>query len=416
MLIGGAGVAFFAYQKYFAQDFAQAPQTTTASAPAPAESPLPLSGTIPGREAPPPPPPPPEALIPSTPVKGQLAGQPFKPERVAVKFTTWWKLADGRVTVASGTGQGESFEKLSLVLDAGSDRIIEITDLPENYDLKQGLKLSVKEGETSPNQPKLKLTMPQGTGELPKIDFIYDDYELELRLNRLRGNRISGKILLALPNRKKTEVAGTFKAWVDGHPEIEPDLARGGGQTFRFLAYQYLKDLYPGSRITIKDQTYSHEVGDASRELLTGHIMAVFTVNGQENASILRVSTSEGYWRVLDSLEATYLAEAHPLEFPDPKNEGRWVNYLAAKHTEEWFREKHPGKYPWSVRLTGTSNTDIGYADIHLSLKPYGEAEEIKRRYYFLRKDGRWRYIRDLKDEEQIDSTTGKVRRTPKTS
>jgi hypothetical protein len=213
----------------------------------------------------------------------------------------------------------------------------------------------------------------------------------------------------------KTRFAGTFKAWVDGHPDIEPDLTRGGGQTFKYIAFQYLKEIHPGSEVTIKDDTYSHQVGDASR-LLRGHIMVVYSVDGEEAASMLRISTSEGYWRVVDSLDATYLAEAHPIEVPDPKNEGQWVNYLAAMHTEEWFREQHPGKYPWSVRFTGDSNTEIGYADINLRLKPYGDSDAIERRYYFLRRDGKWRYIRDLKEDEQIDGNTGKVVKVAKTS
>ncbi len=48
-----------------------------------------------------------------------------------------------------------------------------------------------------------------------------------------------------------------------------------------------------------------------------------------------------------------------------------------------------------------------------MSLRPYGNPETIERRYYFLRRDGRWRYIRDLKDEEMVDDKTGKVVKRP---
>lgn len=405
VLISGAlVVAFLAYQKYFPRDGADAPARTAASAPAP-------SGKKSLRTAPPPAPEPEPAspaLAASGPVKGQLAGTPFKPGRAALKVDTSWTIGNDQTRDAVRAIKAKRLESLSLVLEAGRDLQIQIEGLPESYDFATGLKLRVIPGPAKPGQPRLILTSPQSGNPFPKIDTILDDYDLDLRLQPLKGNRVNGRIALLLPEDKKTNFSGKFEAWVDGHPEIEPDLTRGGQQTFRYLTYQYLKEIHPGSAITIKDDTYAHQVGDASR-MLTGHIMVVYSVDGEEHASILRVTTSEGYWRVLDSMDATYLAEAHPATIPDPKNEGQWLNYLAARQTEEWFREEHPGKYPWSVRLTGTSNSEIGYAEIHLRLEPYGEPEALERRYYFLRRDGRWRYIRDLKKGEEIDQKTGKV-------
>lgn len=407
IFIGGAVAAYLMYPKYFGQGGSKAPQHKTASIPSPAPA-----AAAPGKTASralPKPVPEPVATIPTGPVEGQLSGSAFKPERVALKVTTDWTAAGrGLTRVAGGAVKSKGFERLSLVLDAGKDLRIEIEGLPEDYDFAAGLNLHVKKGRKKPGQPKLTLTTPQSGGGFPKTDFVSDHYDLDLELDPLRGNRINGRISLSLPSYKKTEFAGTFKAWVDGHPDIEPDLTRGGGPTFKYLAFNYLKDIHPGSEVAIKDDTYSHQVGDASN-LLAGYIMVVYAVNGEETATILRIETSEGYWRVLDSLDATYLAEAHPIEVPDPKNEGQWVNYLAARQTEEWFREEHPGKYPWGVRFTGDSNTEVGYAEIHLSLKPYGEPDAIERRYYFLRNDGRWRYIRDLKEDEEIDKNSGKV-------
>ncbi|MDH3317107.1 MAG: hypothetical protein OER43_15255 [Gammaproteobacteria bacterium] len=404
IFIGCVLVAYLAYHKYFGQDAAEAPTQATAPAPVPAPAQAPSKKPT-GTSLPPAPEA--EAKIPSGPVKGQLAGVPFKPDRAVLKVTTSWTGGGGKTSVFGGKAKSKSFERLSLVLEAGKDLQIEITDLPMDYNFATGLKLQVSAGAMKPGQPKLTLTSPQ-SGGFPKTEFVSNLYDLDLKLDPLKGNRVNGRISFSLPAYKKTHVAGNFKAWVDGHPEIEPDLLRGGRQTFKYLAFQYLKDIHPGSEIVIKDDTYSHQVGDASR-LLRGHIMVVYTVNGEESASILRVSTSEGYWRVLDSMEATYLPEAHPIEIPDTKNEGQWLNYLAATHTEEWFREKHPGKYPWSVVFTGSSNTEIGYADIHMRLEPYGESEVIERRYYFRRKDGRWRYIRDLNEGEEIDQSTGEI-------
>jgi hypothetical protein len=412
IVVAGALVAYLAYDKYFANNAAVAPTQTTAPLPAP--PPAPVARKEPTRTLPKPKP---EtvATIPSGPVEGQLAGRPFNPDRVAVKVTTPWTVAGGQTRVVGGGVKSKGFERLSLLLDAGEDFQVEIEELPASYDLAIGLDLRVTRDQKKSGQPRLTLRSPQSGSDLPKTELISDRYDLDLKLAPLRGNRLSGRISLSLPLFMKTRFAGTFKAWVDGHPDIEPDLTRGGGQTFKYIAFQYLKEIHPGSEVTIKDDTYSHQVGDASR-LLRGHIMVVYSVDGEEAASMLRISTSEGYWRVVDSLDATYLAEAHPIEVPDPKNEGQWVNYLAAMHTEEWFREQHPGKYPWSVRFTGDSNTEIGYADINLRLKPYGDSDAIERRYYFLRRDGKWRYIRDLKEDEQIDGNTGKVVKVAKTS
>ncbi len=405
VLILGGTAAYLLYPKYFGQESSTAPTRTAASAPAPKAS------DKPAREAPKPKPKP-EPTFPSTPVEGQLAGKPFKPARVALKVDTDWTAVAGQTRVSARTFKSSGFDRLSLVLDAGKDLQIEIDGLPKSYDLAKGLELRIVKGPMKSAKPKLTLRQPRSGNALPKIEHVYDRYELYLKLNPLRGNQIKGGISLTLPKYMQTSFAGTFRAWVDGHPDIEPDLTRGGAQTFKFIAFQYLKEIHPGAQITIKDDTYSHQVGDASN-LLAGYIMIVYTVNGEEMATILRIETSEGYWRVLDSLDATYLAEAHPIEVPDPKIEGQWVNYLAARHTEEWFREQFPGKYPWGVRFTGTSNTEVGYADIHLSLRPYGEPDNIERRYYFLRRDGRWRYIRDLKDEEMVDQKTGQVVRKP---
>ncbi len=407
VLILGGFAAYQLYPKYFGPDSAKTPAPTVATAPAPA----PMPGQKSGSEAPKPKPKP-EPTFPSTPVEGQLAGKPFKPGRVAIKVDTDWTAVAGQTRVAARTVKSSGFDQLSLVLDAGKDFHIEIEGLPESYDFTKGLELRIVKGPMKSKKPKLTVRQPQRGNELPKVNQVYDRYELYLKLDPLRGNRIKGGISLKLPAYMQTEFAGTFRAWVDGHPDIEPDVTRGGAQTFKFIAFQYLKEIHPGSEITIKDDTYSHQVGDASN-LLAGYIMMVYVVDGEEAATILRIETSEGYWRVLDSLDATYLAEAHPIEVPDPQNEGQWINYLAARHTEEWFREKHPGKYPWGVRFTGTSNFEVGYADIQLSLRPYGDPEAIERRYYFLRRDGRWRYIRDLKDEEMVDDKTGKVVKRP---
>ncbi len=401
VLILGGFAAYQLYPKYFGPDSARAPAPTVATAPAPA--PVQKSAG----EAPKPKPKP-QPTFPATPVEGQLDGKPFKPARVALKVDTDWTVLAGQTRVAARKVKSSGFDQLSLVLDAGKDFQIEIEGLPESYDFTKGLELRIVKGPMKSKKPKLTVRQPQRGNELPKVNHVYDRYELYLKLDPLRGNRIKGGISLKLPAYMRTQFAGTFRAWVDGHPDIEPDLTRGGAQSFKFIAFQYLKEIHPGSQITIKDDTYSHQVGDASN-LLAGYIMMVYTVDGEEAATILRIETSEGYWRVLDSLDATYLAEAHPIDVPDPQNEGQWVNYLAARHTEEWFREQFPGKYPWGVRFTGISNTEIGYADIHLSLRPYGNPETIERRYYFLRRDGRWRYIRDLKDEEMVDDKTGKV-------
>ncbi|MDX1528100.1 MAG: hypothetical protein R3337_05695 [Gammaproteobacteria bacterium] len=403
VLILGGFAAYQLYPRYFGPDSAKAPAPTVATAPAPAPTPAQESA----REAPKPKPKP-EPTFPSTPVEGQLDGKPFKPARVALKVDTDWTVLAGQTRVSARSIKSSGFDQLSLVLDAGKDFQIEIEGLPESYDFTRGLELRIVKGPMKSKKPKLTVRQPQRGNELPKVNHVYDRYELYLKLDPLRGNRIKGGISLKLPAYMRTQFGGTFRAWVDGHPDIEPDLTRGGAQSFKFIAFQYLKEIHPGSEITIKDDTYSHQVGDASN-LLAGYIMMVYSVDGEEAATILRIETSEGYWRVLDSLDATYLAEAHPIEVPDPQNEGQWINYLAARHTEEWFREKHPGKYPWGVRFTGTSNFEVGYADIHLSLRPYGDPESIERRYYFLRRDGRWRYIRDLKDEEMVDDKTGKV-------
>lgn len=409
---GGALVAYLEYPGYFGHGPATAPPPMTASAPAPAPAPPP--DKKPARAAPKPAPEAP-VTIPPGPVEGRLAGRPFKPERVALKVTTGWTAAGGRIRVAGGTARSKEFERLSLVLDAGKDLKIEIEGLPVDYDFAAGLNLRIRKGRPKPVPPTLTLTSPQTGVGLPKTERVSDRYDLDLELDPLRGNRIRGRISLVLPSYMQTRFAGSFNAWVDGHPDIEPDLTRGGAPTFKYLAFNYLKDVHPGSEISIKDDTYSHQVGNASN-LLAGYIVVVYSVDGEEAAAILRIETSEGYWRVLDSLDATYLAEAHPIEVPDPDNEGQWVNYLAARQTEEWFREEHPGKYPWGVRFTGDSNTEIGYADIQLSLKPYGDSDSIERRYYFLRKDGKWRYIRDLKEDEEIDPDTGKVVKKPSSS
>ncbi len=401
VIVGGVA-GYLMVPKFFGPGSGKAP-VQTASAPTPGEKSA-QSGTQ-TAEAPAPvvvPEPEPERKIPKEPVKGELAGKPFKPKRVALKVATW------STTKTGGGSNSTQVERLSLVLEGGDDLQIEIQDLPRGYNFSKGLKISVDPDKYKPDQPRLKLMTPQSGGHFPKTEIIPDGFELELKLNRLRGNQVSGEIFLALPERAKTQVAGRFKAWVDGHPEIEPDLTRGGSQTFRYLTFQYLKEIHPGAVISIKDDSYAHQVGDVSRNL-TGHIQVVYTVNGQEKASILRMETSAGYWRVLDSLDATYLPDAHPIEIPSPKNVGQWVNYLAATHTEEWFREQYPGKVPWSATFTGTSNTTVGFAEVHLRLKPYGEPDSIQRRYYFLRTDGRWRYIRDLKESEEIDQTTGKV-------
>jgi hypothetical protein len=396
ILIGLALIAFVAYLQFLRPGGpgpGAAPQAT-----APAQALPSTVGTTPHS-------PTPAAASPASTdtgqVDGQVAGWPFKPERVALETRTWTRLGDGGSRPAR-------FEKLSLVFDHRKDLQVEVSDLPDDYDLETGLELRVTPDNQSFDLPKLTIKSPKSGSSFPNTDIVHNGYDLNLVLEPLDGNRVNGRITLGLAPDRKTRISGSFRAWVDGQLDIEPDLTRGGAGSFKYLVYQYLKDLHSGSTIAFEDSISSHQVGDASKRL-TGSMSAIYTVDGKETAGTFRMATSDGCWQLVDSLAATQLPEANPVDPPDPDNERQWVRYLAAKRTEQWIQQAHPGKYPWVANHTGTTSVKVGYADIHLRLQFHGESDAIERRYYYRRENGEWRYIRELEKNEKLDRETGEI-------
>lgn len=81
----------------------------------------------------------------------------------------------------------------------------------------------------TPNQldvPVVEIFSGSQDSKFPKITVLKQGYWLDIDLEGARENRISGRIMLALPQRYKTWVAGEFSAYTDGVRYVNNELDR----------------------------------------------------------------------------------------------------------------------------------------------------------------------------------------------
>jgi hypothetical protein len=137
--------------------------------------------------------------FPDGPVAGRLGGQPFKIDRAELKNNGVLSLSEGteflpdaEVSVFLFLPKGES----------AAGKTFAITP------------------EAGPNSPHVHARGRSGPGGVPDVQMFMNGYAMKLELDQEKEGKLSGKIYLCLPDKHKSQIAGSFLA------ELEPDYTK----------------------------------------------------------------------------------------------------------------------------------------------------------------------------------------------
>lgn len=365
-----------------------------------------LLGAKPEAKAPPPPPPvarrpappkpaepaiPAELAIPTEPAKGRIEGRTFALDASA--------LEEGVLTLRQGKDKPEL--ELSFTLPGNK------WETPAGKSFKF-------EKAAAPDAPRLVVSRWEEGREAPVKQEYLENYRLVLEFGQEKDKRLPGKISLTLPDAEKSAVAGTFEAEIRGFRIIngQPDLASDSVDTLEFLALkEILKDDpdKPIGNVVLRDGRYVIPA-DAARPK-TGYLEAVYQVgDGQPLVRRFQFVKDRDIWRLLRTLSAAQIDEAHPHEIPDAEGPPeRFIVYLAAKRLEAAVAKKQPGKgiYGQEFSARFSDKRKIGVCEVSYRSGP--EEPVVKASYLFRLKKGGWALERELKQNERVNLDKGVV-------
>jgi hypothetical protein len=352
------------------------------------ESPAPAPATRKAAPAPAPKPKVAEPTIPSHPAKGQLAGKEF--------------VADG-ARIESG----------KLTLRQGASVEVSIAGLTRNWEVPAGKKF--KFAPAASGAP-IVTVQRQEEGQAPVRQTYADKYTLLLEFGAEQNNRLPGKFLLTLTDAGKSSVGGTFDAEIAGFRLVngKPDLAADSTETLEYLALRELLKDDPDKALkdtALRDMRLTPGEGNAPG---TGYLEASYRVgDGQPVTTRYQFIKDKGEWRVLRTLRADQIDEAHPHKAPGAREKPELLfPYLAARRLEADTQKKHPKK---AIVVTD-------YATRYSLKHKVGECEVVYllegsdqpvRASYLLRDKGRgWVLERVLGKKEKLNVTTGRIEKS----
>lgn len=326
-----------------------------------------------------------EPTIPAHPAKGQLAGKEFVVDAGS--------LESGRLTLRQGKGAEVS-----------------IAGLTRNWEVPASKKFKfAPAGGGAPIVSVLR----QEEGKPPVRQTYADKYTLILEFGPEQNNKLSGKLLLTLPDTAKSTLGGTFAADITGFRLVngKPDLGADSTETLEYLALHALLKDDPDRALkdtVLRDMRLA--VGDGNQPS-TGYLEASYRVGeGQPTSQRYQFVKEKGEWRVLRVLRTDQIDEAHPYKAPATRDKPELLfPYLSAKKLEADTQKKSPKK---GIFVSGYSTRyslkhKAGECEVVYLLEGNEQPNRVS---YLLRDKGKgWILERELGKKEKLNVDTGKI-------
>ncbi|BAU47108.1 hypothetical protein SVA_0527 [Sulfurifustis variabilis] len=332
-------------------------------------------------------------VIPNEPVQGRLHDVAFRIERAAIE--------SGVLTLTQGTEPLDT--EITLFLQT------------RPWEVPSARSFKIVNQAAGAGTPQVRVRWRENGQNAPRQREYTEKYTLLLELGPERDRRIPGKIYLALPDEQKSQVAGTFEAEVRGFRLVDgkPDLSVDAVDTLQFLALRELLKNDPDR--ALKDLMFRHGRLDANPTRgphATGYLEVQYSAGeNQPVAQKFQYVKENDAWRLVRTLEADQLDEAHPYRVPSTRDPSRWFAYLAAQRIEAEVRQKNPGRLVNSVELTPrySEKHKIGVCEASYKLD---EGQPVKTTYLFRQGADGWSLVRELGKRERVNIAKGKVETT----
>jgi hypothetical protein len=327
----------------------------------------------------------PAAAIPTTPAKGQVAGNVFEPDSVVI---------EGGV--------------LAFVQSKEPQTAVLIRLTGPRWETPSGKKF--KYAPAAGDAPVVVVNrMVQG--EMKQQSFT-DKYTLTLEFGSEKDRKLPGKLLLDVPGDPRSTIGGVFDADVKGFRFVEgkPDLAADSTDTLQYLALREVLKDDPDKQIDVVAFRDGRYAADAAPTSNTGYIEIEYRV-GQSSAEIKRFQfVKDPDWKVRGTLALDQIDEAHPVAAPGAKEApAQLLSYLAAKRLEADVKKKSPKKgiYGVSFVTRHSPKTKIGVSEASYQTEPGGQT--LKTAYLFRLGPKGWALDRELTAKEKVNVDTGKI-------
>jgi hypothetical protein len=348
-----------------------------------------------GAKAPEPPKPaaPAAPTIPPTPAKGFVAGKPFALSRAYVE--------NGWLVLLSGGDKAE----VGVAIALGGKS----WDVPANRNLKLLT--------AAANSSTVRASWKEGdAGDISTANF-NQGYTLVLELGAVADRKIPGKLALKLPDAKKSEVAGTFTAELQGFYLVgdKADLSVDKVDTLEWLALQDVLKAQEKPNDTppklVQDvKIRESRMTEATDPNPSGFLEMEYKV-GDAPIAIERFqfAKDKGEWKIRGKLPLTKIDEANPVKAPGAKDPvAKVLAYQAAKRLEGDLAKQAPKKGVFEVSFNTRTNDAKKIGQAEVSYRVEG-AESAKKIYLFAHTPKGWQLQRPLKDNEKINFDTGKI-------
>jgi len=327
--------------------------------------------------------------IPNAPVKGMVSGKAFSLDRAYV-------------------------ENGVLVLLSGKDPAtagISIHGLSKAWDVPAGKNIKVAADAKGGAAPSVRVSWKDDAAGAPQSRDFKDRYTLQLELGAESGGKIPGKVLLALPDDQKSNVAGTFDAEVRGFRIVngKPDLSADSTDTLEYLALQELLKDDPARNIA--DVTFRDQRLAGASDAMNGYLEVRYRAgDSAPTTERYQFMKAQGEWKVRGQLKLTQIDEAHPLKAPGAKSSAADLcPYLAARRLEGDIAKKSPKKGIYEVGFASRTadKYKIGQCDVSYRLE--GAADSTKVSYLMRNKAKGWEIERALRANEKINFDNGRI-------
>ncbi len=331
--------------------------------------------------------------IPAHPAQGQLHGKPF-----VVAYGT---IEDGALTLRQSKDEADGQEIAVLLFT-------------KKWHVPVGEVFKVDAKSAADNQPHVHIAWSENGQKMH--DAVVNGYRMRLEFGQEKDRNLPGKIYLALPNKAKTNIAGTFEARIKGFRIVKgkPDLTVDSPDTLRFLALRDVLKDDPGKRINnvyIRDTRYVNQ--GAPGVPITGYLEIEYRV-GEAAPVIERYQfiKESNEWRILRTLKVSEIDEAHPYKAPGTNEPPpRLFTYLAARRIEAELKKKYPNKGVRDAEFAARYSDRHKLGVCEVSYRLGRDAKPLRTAYLFRLKRKNWVLDRKLRSNERVNFDTGRLER-----